>query len=807
MVPFIVSKPVKKIISTAFVLIALYTAAAQPASQEQTRPSVALVLSGGGARGFAHIAVLEVIEEMGIPVDMVVGNSAGAIIGGLYCVGYTPAELLDKLSDVNWSQMFLDEPVSPFESLLGNRSTYSSPVAIRLGKDFRLDMGGGLSTGQNAYLLMKTLTAKIPSYIDFDSLPVPFRAVAVNLLTGELDVIDSGDLAEAIRSSFSIPAVFQPFPVDNKLYVDGLVRNNMPIQQAADMGYDIIIAVELGDNLVDNPEYFESTPVNTATQVLNIFTYAGNTGQYNQADVLIRPPVTDYSMFDYPHAMEIYERTVRSKSKIREALQPILEQITAGLQISPAEQAVPEEAVLQNDSGQTSAENQLARTENSVFSFTPVRPVIEENPGIYQSLPDIIPQQLIIHGAVESDIHFIRTAFEKIKNLPLTPSRIESFVKEVYSTGNYSLALLRIDTRYVQPRLELQLHTIQNENWLIIPGASFAGTLSHSSISKLNLSLDIQFRGLTGTGSVMSVKTTMVNDFGAALLYMQPLGPHSYFQFFTNAQMEQEFVTSGFRKQEIEGIRLTHASTELLLGIRFNSLHRLQVGGGVYWIDSDEAGDFGLEQQRARYPEADAFIAAPLNIGYTFDTFDYPSFPTRGFYVKFDNTGVFPLMAKSVPVAFNVCRLDFSAAVPISDKFSLVFNLAAGSDISMQLSKMPSLIPTFGFTLGDRMFFPNISGRQQYGTHKGAAQIVLQFQPWENLTIMGGQMFFSVTGSIGETAMTYTDFSVEGIQWNASIGTGIRISRIFSLMFRFGAGTTGNNVMPFLSLDFGSYRY
>ena len=144
--------------------------------QGKERPSVALVLGGGGAKGFGLIPVLEVIDELGIPIDMIIGNSIGAIIGGLYSIGYTPEEIRQTATDVNWASMFADKPESPLEALLEGRSTESTPLVLKLGKNFSIETGGGFSTGQNAYLLFKDLSVKIPSYIDFDSLPIPFRA-------------------------------------------------------------------------------------------------------------------------------------------------------------------------------------------------------------------------------------------------------------------------------------------------------------------------------------------------------------------------------------------------------------------------------------------------------------------------------------------------------------------------------------------------------------------------------------------------------------------------------------------------------
>lgn len=769
--------------------------------QTKTRPSVALVLGGGGAKGFGIIPVLEVIEELGIPIDMVIGNSIGAIVGGLYSIGYTPAEIHQITDDINWASIFSDRTESPLESLLESRSIASSPFSIKFKKDFSIETNGGFSSGQNAHLLFKQLSVKIPSYVDFDSLPIPFRATAVNLVTGKLELIGSGDLAEALRSSMSIPGVFQPFPIDDKLYVDGFVRNNLPIQQARDMGYDIIISVSLDRALKDNSEDFASTPFSTLLQVALIVTSAGNPEQLELADLVIYPPVDDYTMMDFPKAREIYAKSEKQKNKYRTALEKLLPLIypdtegrnTSGLNTNQAEQSI-------------SHHNTENITRNH-FSFTPSHPFSEEKEGLYASIPYIVPNRIVLYGAVKSDEAFIHEVFKRIKGKSLTPTNLKFLVNSIYNTGNYSLVLPRVDVRPQQTVIEIRLQQKEKENWIIIPNATFMGTLTDDSITKLTLSLDLQFRGLTGTGSVMSFKTTAINNFGASWLYLQPLGPHAYLQLSAAAHLDQEFITSGFTSRTITADKFAYTNIDFLWGLKFNEKHKIQTGGAIYWINTEEVNNPDLEAQFELYPDSIVNSVAPLNIRYTFSTFDTPIFPNKGFYVRLDSTGVFPIMNKNVPVAFNMTKLDFSAAIPVAPKFSLIINTMAASDPSLQLEQIPNLIPFFGLTLGDRMFFPNISGSQKYGTQKFAAQVVLQFQPWDDITVIGGQLFFNVTGTAGIIAMNYKDFSTDGINWNASIGAGLRINKTFSVMLRVGSGTTHRTVMPFISLDIGSIRY
>ena len=773
-------------------------------SQQKERPSVALVLGGGGARGFGIIPVLEVIDELGIPIDMVIGNSAGAIIGGLYSIGYTPDEIRQTVTDVNWASLFSDRPESPLESLLEGRSTESAPLVLKLGKNFSIETGGGFSTGQNAYLLFKDLSIKIPSYIDFDSLPIPFRAATVNLTTGMLELIGSGDIAEAIRCSMSIPGVFQPFPIDRELYVDGVIRNNIPIQQAKEMGYDVIIAVSLDTPLQENSEGFSINPLTTITQVVRIVTSAGNSEQLALANVAIHPPVDEYNMMEFPKAREIYEKAKKDKEKYRSVLKTVLELIYPD---TTAENSSSMDSANGNEAQKSRTSHQAINVTQNTFTFAPSQELPEEKEGVYTNIPYAVPEKIAIYGAVDSDIEFINQIFNKIKGKSLTPANTRFLVDKIYNTGNYTFVMPRVDVRPQQTVLELRLQQKERENWVIMPNGTFTGTVTDDSIAKLTLSLDFQFRGLTGTGSVMSMKATTINDFGFAWFYLQPLGPHAYLQLAASAYLEQDFITSGFSSRKITANKLAYTNIDFLWGIRFNAAHKMQAGGAIYWLNTEETKTQDLLAQEALYPDTSASMAAPLNIRYTFSTLDAPTFPNKGFYVRVDTTGVFPIMGQNTPVAFNMTQVDFTAAIPVAPKFSLIVNTLAASDPSLQLEKIPNLIPLFGVALGDRMFYPNISGNQQYGTQKFAAQVVLQFQPWDNITVIGGQAFFNITGTAGIITLNHKDFSTDGINWNVSAGAGLRINKTFSIMLRVGAGTTHQTVMPFVSLDIGSIRY
>ena len=197
---------------------------------------IGLVLSGGGAKGFAHIGALKVIEEAGIKIDYISGTSMGSIIGGLYASGFT-AHQLDSLARAKqWEQLFTERTQ---RRLL---TTYEKKQDEKFLLDFPISRKGiqlpqGLIAGQNVYEFLSRQLSHVRHINNFDNLPIPFRAVATDLETGEAVVLDGGHLPDAIRASISIPSVFIPYSIGDNVYIDGGLIRNLPVQEVLDMGY------------------------------------------------------------------------------------------------------------------------------------------------------------------------------------------------------------------------------------------------------------------------------------------------------------------------------------------------------------------------------------------------------------------------------------------------------------------------------------------------------------------------------------------------------------------------------------------
>lgn len=217
----------------------------------QDRPKVAVVLSGGGAKGAAHIGALKVIEKAGIPIDYVVGTSMGSIVGGLYSIGYTPQQLDSMVTVQNWKFVLSDAP-NPKDLLLDDRLK-SERYVLSVPYSFKVAnvIDAGLIKGKNIARLFSVLTNEYPDSVHFDRLPIPFACVSENLVNGTEVIFHKGILATAMRSSMSIPGVFAPVYLDGMVLVDGGMVNNYPVDVALAMGADIVIGVDVQSPLLD----------------------------------------------------------------------------------------------------------------------------------------------------------------------------------------------------------------------------------------------------------------------------------------------------------------------------------------------------------------------------------------------------------------------------------------------------------------------------------------------------------------------------------------------------------------------------
>ena len=297
-------------------------AAANPVSaraEESDRPKIGLALGGGGAKGGAHVGVIKVLEEMNVPIDYIAGTSIGAIVGGLYASGMTSDELAEALATIDWAEALQDKP--PRRDLTFRRkeedARYLFDLEVGIGKG-GLKWPPGFVSGQNLFFLLQSLTLGVAGVDDFDDLSIPFRAVATDVGSGEMVVLDHGYLATAMRASMAIPAFFSPVELEGRLLVDGGMVNNLPVDVAFDMGADIVIAVDLGAALADRA--VGASVVQIYQQTIRMLTRPNVDSRLEMADLVINPGVSGYGTMDFAKIVEIMEKGYETASEIRDEM-------------------------------------------------------------------------------------------------------------------------------------------------------------------------------------------------------------------------------------------------------------------------------------------------------------------------------------------------------------------------------------------------------------------------------------------------------------------------------------------------------
>lgn len=282
---------------------------------------VGLVLSGGGAKGLAHIGVLKIIEDAGIKIDYIGGTSMGAIIGGLYASGYTTKQLDSIFKTTDFGTLIQDD--LPRESKSFNERKDSERYVVKLPFDnFKIRFPSGLSKGQNVYNLYAQLLSHIKDK-DFSQLPIPFLCVATNIETGKEIIIESGDLATSLSASGAIPTLFSPVYIDDMMLTDGGVLNNFPVDEVRAKGMDIIIGVDVQDDLRERENLKSGFEI--LAQVNNFRTIRAAEEKSQKTDIYIKPDIKNFTVLSFDQGDKIIDNgQIAAKEKF-ESLRKVAE--------------------------------------------------------------------------------------------------------------------------------------------------------------------------------------------------------------------------------------------------------------------------------------------------------------------------------------------------------------------------------------------------------------------------------------------------------------------------------------------------
>ena len=273
-------------------------------NQQKKDVKVGLVLSGGGAKGMAHIGALKVIEELGVRIDYIGGTSTGAIVGGLYAVGYSAVQIDSIFKEINFSELIQDDlPRSTktfFEKYESERYALTLPF-----QDFKISLPSSISKGQNMYDLFSKLTLHVNDIEDFNELPIPFFCIATNIESGKETVLNKGYLPRAVAASSALPTLFNPVKLGDSIFIDGGITNNYPIDRVRAMGADIIIGIDVQDSLKTR-ENLKSI-IEIFGQINNYEIIELMKEKRNKTDIYIHPNINDYTVVSFDEKNEIIQ--------------------------------------------------------------------------------------------------------------------------------------------------------------------------------------------------------------------------------------------------------------------------------------------------------------------------------------------------------------------------------------------------------------------------------------------------------------------------------------------------------------------
>ncbi len=548
-------------------------------SPAEGRPRICLVLSGGGARGAAHVGVIRTLEELRIPVDCITGTSMGAVVGSIYASGVSPEEVEAEVGEIDWAGIFDDRPPRetwPFQRKLDEDLLQASlQLDVRKGK---ISLPGGLLGGRKLTFELRKLLMRSAAIEDFSQLPIPYRAVAADITTGEEVTLTHGDLPLAVRASMAIPAVFDPVVIDGRQLVDGGIRANLPVRQALEMGADVIIAVDISSPLKspeDDVSLFAS--VDQLTGILTTDTTRRGVELLRPQDILIVPRLEEISAASFSKVNEAIEIGAGAAEAARERL--------AALSVSEEEFAAWK-----------------TRTRRAPIDPFIDRIEVEENTRLS---PDVLLDQMDTRAGTALDLDLLADDLTRLAATDYFD--LIDFRLIPIEGDRYALLIRALDRRIGAGRIEagLELYSDLKD----VGDYRFAAGYRHLLINRLGGQWKVDFDIGSGRNLLAEV--------------FQPLGTRGVLFVAPSALYSLEKIPLAFEGQQFALYRSESLKGQLDLGVQFRQYAQLRVGAYTGKID------FTPLVAIPGFPRGEARTGG-VRVALAYDQLDALNFPTRG---------------------------------------------------------------------------------------------------------------------------------------------------------------------------------
>ena len=562
------------------------------------RPRIGLALGGGGARGIAHIGVLDMLEELHVPIDCIAGTSMGSIIGGLYASGMTPKQMRTAVQQIDWPAAFIDGPPRtdlPFRTKLEQRVLLTgSGIGV---KDGEVQLPKGLLQGQNLLLLLEELSLPAASVRDFDKLRVPYRAVATDLATGTPVILKSGELAKAMRASMSIPSALAPVELDGKLLVDGGVSDNIPVDVVRELCHpDVVIAVDVGAPLAPADKLTSVLAItDQLTTILTVRNAQQQIKTLGRHDILITPDLKDITSLDFDRSQETinvgYTAAADQRSKL----------------------------------------NRVAISSTEYQDYLAARPALPEDTRPVIDFIQVKNNTRLADKVIEQQIHV------KLGE-PLDTQELNRDLNVIYGMGDFQQVTYSLTEEDGKTGLVVQ--TTQKDigtdtfNFGLFLGANMKGdSLFNAStvytMEQLN-SLGAEWRNFVQIGGNIKLETDFYQPLNADQEYfIEPF--LSYQQYDIDIQSDPQATSAEARFR----IHQTLAGVELGRNLR----HWGRLSLGLHY----NAGRNDIRIGQSSSGEGN-FNDSGYAIEWTADTLDSLNFPSSGYYAKLRYDSTLPAM-------------------------------------------------------------------------------------------------------------------------------------------------------------------
>ena len=573
--------------------------ASQTKSTPGSRPKIGVALEGGGALGLAHIGVLKWFEEHRIPVDYVAGTSMGGLVGGFYATGMSPDELKTLIESLDWRKILGDR--TPYEDLSYRRKEdqRAYPNSLILGLRHGLSVRAGLNAGHQIGLLIDRVALPYYGVQSFDDLPVPFRCVATDLVSGKPYVFKNGSLAEALRATMSIPGAFSPVNDGQTVFVDGGLLNNLPTDVVRQMGADIVIAVHLETPPVEAKDIHSIFSVleHSVSVVVAVNEMRGLAG----ADAVVSVPLAEYSPTDYEKNEAIMQKGYEApngRSRLLEAF-----------------------AVNESD-----WQEYLRERAGRKRSDIPAPQFIEV-------------QGTNTHGAIDAARYF-----KSFPGKPLDPRRLDEALTQLTGVGRYDSAGYRLTERNGQTGLVVQV--VEKNYAPPTLQTAFEVDGSQSGNVDFTMGTRLTFMDVAGFRSEWRTDFLLGNTYGVQSELYRPFRAESHWFFAPHADASDTTFPIYAKNDPLADYRIYRVNIGGDLGYSFGRFSELRVGYQVGSLNTKlRLGTPQIPSVQGRVGQA--------RLRYLLDHTDDPVIPRRGFSAEtnfrwFDNSpgtkGGFPAM-------------------------------------------------------------------------------------------------------------------------------------------------------------------